>query len=109
MNQPFDSSPLPDLIGDSPRMMEIFQLLERVIPSDVPVLIQPDNTEFPDTVRNVLVAWNESTEALRAVKMALPMLRRAENVNITIVDPPKDYEAAVEVGTDAVDRQGHRR
>ncbi len=27
------------IVGDSPRMMEIFQLLERVIPSDVPVLI----------------------------------------------------------------------
>lgn len=56
---------------------------------DVPVLIQPDDTEFPDAVRNVLVAWNESTEALRAVKMALPMLRDADNVNITIVDPPQ--------------------
>ncbi|MEE9392930.1 MAG: sigma 54-interacting transcriptional regulator [Planctomycetota bacterium] len=27
------------IIGDSPRMMEIFQLLERVIPSDVPILV----------------------------------------------------------------------
>ncbi|MFT7618621.1 MAG: serine/threonine-protein kinase PknK [Planctomycetota bacterium] len=27
------------IVGDSPRMMEVFQLLERVIPSDVPVLI----------------------------------------------------------------------
>ncbi|MCA9321151.1 MAG: sigma 54-interacting transcriptional regulator [Planctomycetes bacterium] len=31
------------IIGDSPRMMEIFQLLERVIPSDVPVLISGDS------------------------------------------------------------------
>ncbi len=27
------------IIGDSPRMLEIFQLLERVIPADVPVLV----------------------------------------------------------------------
>ena len=27
------------IIGDSPKMLEIFQLLERVIPSDVPVLV----------------------------------------------------------------------
>jgi nucleotide-binding universal stress UspA family protein len=57
--------------------------------ADVPVLIQPDDTEFPDTVRNVVVAWNESTEALRAVRAAMPLLQRAENVNITIVDPPQ--------------------
>jgi nucleotide-binding universal stress UspA family protein len=56
---------------------------------DVPVLIQPDKTEFPAEVRKILVAWNESTEALRAVRAALPFLQQAETVNITIVDPPQ--------------------
>lgn len=56
---------------------------------NVPVLIQPDSTAFPDKIRNVLVAWNESSEALRAVRAALPFLKEAANVNITIVDPPQ--------------------
>ena len=56
---------------------------------DVPVLIQPDGHDFPEDVKTVLVAWNESNEALRAVRAALPFLQRAESVDITIVDPPQ--------------------
>jgi nucleotide-binding universal stress UspA family protein len=56
---------------------------------DVPVLIQPDGKDFPEDVKTVLVAWNESTEALRAVRAALPFLQQAESVNIAIVDPPQ--------------------
>lgn len=56
---------------------------------DVPVLIQPDDTRFPDQIDTVMIAWNESTEALRAVRAALPFLQQAENVNIAIVDPPQ--------------------
>lgn len=56
---------------------------------DVPVLIQPDKAPWPDQIRNVLVGWNESTEALRAVRAAMPFLQRADNVNIAIVDPPQ--------------------
>ena len=56
---------------------------------DVPVLIQPDGRDFPQEVRTVLVGWNESNEALRAVRAALPFLQNADSVNITIVDPPQ--------------------
>lgn len=56
---------------------------------DVPVLIQPDGQEFPKEINRVLVAWNESREALRAVKAALPFLQAAETVNIAIIDPPQ--------------------
>jgi nucleotide-binding universal stress UspA family protein len=56
---------------------------------DVPVLIQPDNTTFPEEINTVMVAWNESTEALRAIRAALPFLKQADNVNIAIVDPPQ--------------------
>ena len=56
---------------------------------DVPVLIQPDACDFPEDVATVLVAWNESNEALTAVRAALPFLQQADTVNITIVDPPQ--------------------
>ncbi len=56
---------------------------------DVPVLIQPDDTPLPEDVRTILVAWNESNEALRAVRAAMPFLQGADKVNIAIVDPPQ--------------------
>ncbi|EAQ13401.1 MULTISPECIES: universal stress protein [Maritimibacter] len=56
---------------------------------DVPVLIQPDGHSFPDKADRILIGWNESREALRAVKAALPFLKAASTVNIAIIDPPK--------------------
>jgi nucleotide-binding universal stress UspA family protein len=56
---------------------------------DVPVLIQPDEKAFPEEIKTVLIAWNESTEALRAVRAAMPFLKGAETVNVAIVDPPQ--------------------
>lgn len=56
---------------------------------DVPVLIQPDATRIPETIKTVMVGWNESTEALRAVRAAMPFLEQAAQVNIAIVDPPQ--------------------
>ena len=56
---------------------------------NVPVLIQPDGKEFPKEINTVMIGWNESNEALRAVRAALPFLKQAENVNIAIVDPPQ--------------------
>ena len=56
---------------------------------NVPVLVMPDGAEFPQTVGNVVVAWNESPEALRAVRQALPFLRQADSVSIAIIDPPQ--------------------
>ncbi|WP_424942155.1 universal stress protein [Aliiroseovarius crassostreae] len=54
----------------------------------VPILVMPDGGELPPTIENVVVAWNESTEALRAIRHAMPILSRAKNVSIAIIDPP---------------------
>ncbi len=54
----------------------------------VPVLVLPEGlTEVPAFER-VVVAWNQSPEALSAIRKALPVLRRAAHVDITVVDPP---------------------
>lgn len=55
----------------------------------VPVLVIPDNTVLPNPIERVVVGWNESSEALAAVRAALPILQAAEVVNIAIVDPPQ--------------------
>ncbi|SLN16165.1 Universal stress protein family protein [Falsiruegeria litorea R37] len=54
-----------------------------------PVLIVPDNAQPVAQPKTVLVAWNESVEAMRAIRRALPFLVAAETVRIVVIDPPK--------------------
>jgi len=54
-----------------------------------PVLILPDDIpKAPIRPKQIVLAWNQSREALTAVRYAMPFLRRAEHVCITIIDPP---------------------
>lgn len=52
------------------------------------VLVVPEQGLKPDFANRVVVAWNQSNEALAAVRRALPLLRAADHVCIAIVDPP---------------------
>lgn len=52
-----------------------------------PVLVLPDGGLPADPPRRILVAWNQSVEALAAIRRALPLLQAAEMVEITIIDP----------------------
>ena len=36
----------------------------------------------------MVIAWNESYEALAAIRAALPLLQKAVSVDIAIIDPP---------------------
>jgi nucleotide-binding universal stress UspA family protein len=50
--------------------------------SGAPVLVVPWAGDFKQAGRRVLVAWKGSPEAARALRDALPMLRRAEHVKL---------------------------
>ena len=53
-----------------------------------PVLVLPEDG-LPQTLgKRIAVAWNQSDEALAAIRRALPMLKAADQVDIVIVDPP---------------------
>lgn len=54
----------------------------------VPVLVVPEEGEALRQPGTVLLAWNESVEALAAAKQALPFLKMADVVRVVIVDPP---------------------
>ncbi|THD72054.1 universal stress protein [Thalassobius vesicularis] len=54
----------------------------------VPALILPDGTQMPAAPKNITVAWNESNEALAAVRAAMPLLQSADNVRVVVIDPP---------------------
>ncbi len=53
----------------------------------VPTLCVPEGAK-PGMPDNVVIAWNESNEALRAVRAALPFLIAANSVHIAVIDPP---------------------
>ncbi|MFN7003891.1 MAG: universal stress protein [Roseinatronobacter sp.] len=53
-----------------------------------PVLVLPEpGAELPEFARIVL-AWNQSEEALAATRAALPLLKLADMVNVVVIDPP---------------------
>jgi nucleotide-binding universal stress UspA family protein len=54
-----------------------------------PVLVVPYAFERRPVGRNVLVAWNASLEAARAVSEALPLLKRAGQVHVIAFSPAK--------------------
>lgn len=55
-----------------------------------PVLIVPADADLSRIAspRRILLAWNQSEEALTAAKRALPLLQQADYVDVTVVDPP---------------------
>lgn len=58
-----------------------------VMSSGRPVLAVPFAGDFPTLGQRVLVAWNASREAARAVNDALPLLREAAAVTVLAVNP----------------------
>lgn len=59
-----------------------------VLQSGRPCLVMPCVGQFPTIGTNVLVAWNGSREASRAVHDALPFITAAKSVEIITVDHP---------------------
>jgi nucleotide-binding universal stress UspA family protein len=48
----------------------------------LPVLVVPYAGHFPEVGRRVLIAWKPSPQAARAVRAAIPLLEKAERVDI---------------------------
>ena len=53
----------------------------------VPVLVVPEETDPMGQPETILLAWNESDEALAAARHALPFLKGAQNVRLVVIDP----------------------
>lgn len=55
-----------------------------------PVLVLPDAAlDAAHIGKRIVIAWNQSREAMHAIRLALPFLKQADQVWITIIDPPK--------------------
>jgi nucleotide-binding universal stress UspA family protein len=74
---------------------------ELVLSCGRPVLIVPYAGHFRDAGKRVLVAWNASAEAARAVADALPLLARAESVEVIVFEGGPLGDHGQEPGADA--------
>jgi nucleotide-binding universal stress UspA family protein len=54
-----------------------------------PVIVVPRNSATHTIGKRILIAWNGSAEASRAVSAALPMLRGANSIQIVVCNPEK--------------------
>jgi nucleotide-binding universal stress UspA family protein len=67
--------------------------LFRPLPEEValavgrPILVVPYAGKWPDIGRRVLVGWDASREATRAVNDAMPLLAAAQSVTVLAIDP----------------------
>ena len=78
-----DLTLLPQADPTAPRHRRAQDLVEQVVLNSArPTLIIPYAGRFETLGSNVMVAWDESREVVRALSDALPLLRRAKRVQV---------------------------
>lgn len=83
-----DLAILPKPYGEA-RGAELEPVTESILfEGHTPALVVPDDAKTNPRPGRIMIGWNESTEALNAVRAAIPVLREAEVVHVVIIDPP---------------------
>lgn len=80
---------LPKPYGEGRGVENVVIIEATLFRTRVPVLVLPEGMEEAVTPKKVVIAWNDSPEALAAVRGAMPLLTQAESVNVAIFDPPQ--------------------
>jgi len=78
-------APRPE--GDARRLVREEVPDKVVVVAGAPVLVLPQEWVYAPVGANVVIAWNASREAARAVHDAMPLLERAEKVTIFTFSP----------------------
>lgn len=71
-----------------------------LLATGVPILIVPNSWSTKTIGENVLIAWNASREARRAITDALPLLQNARAVSVVVVDAQRNARHGQEPGAD---------
>ena len=74
--------------GDDPRPRGGGLAIKVLMESGRPILLTPYLSTLKTIGKRVLVAWNVRREAVRALNDALPVLEKAERVNVLSINPP---------------------
>jgi len=83
--------------GADGRMAELFMM-----GSGRPTLVVPYAGRHERIGRRILIAWNETREATRAVHDALPLLERAEQVHVLTIEHEGERAAAATASSTAL-------
>lgn len=74
---------------DPKRFPDPFLAEDVVMESGRPVLVVPNAGHFDVLGKQILVCWNASREAVRAINDAMPLLQSADKVTVLTVNPDK--------------------
>ena len=75
--------------GPAPEGNRLVDIGSLILQAGRPVLIVPQGAEAAPMQR-VVVGWNDSSEARRAIQDALPILRQAKHVSVVTIVPEAD-------------------
>lgn len=76
--------------GEGRRAEEEAVIEAALFSGGAPVLVTPSSGLPEPFARRILLAWNQGHESLRAARAALPFLKAADAVDITVIDPPSN-------------------
>jgi nucleotide-binding universal stress UspA family protein len=65
-----------------------------------PVIVLADGVPLPVAPRKIVVAWNESREAMASIRRALPILQAADHVDVCIVAPERHGSDSADPGSE---------
>ncbi len=78
--------PQPYAKGNDPECEAILEAA--LFDGRTPVLVMPRDRFDANYGKHIVVAWNQSDEAMVAIRAALPMLKAAARVDVAVVAPP---------------------
>lgn len=80
---------LPKPYGEDRNSEDVAILEAALFATRVPVLVMPAGTKSFKMPSRIVIAWNQSDEAMQAIRSAMPLLVAADSVDIAIIDPPE--------------------
>jgi nucleotide-binding universal stress UspA family protein len=83
----------PDLPSDAPVLVE-----SAMFQGHAPVIVIANGKPTTQKPKKVVIAWNESNEAMTAVRRAMPMLLGADLVNICVIAPERHGSETTDPG-----------
>lgn len=85
----------PDKPSDAPMVAET-----ALFHAQAPIIVMPDGMEMPTRPERIVAAWNDSAEAMVAIRRALPLLVSAKQVSVCIVAPSRHSDSSADPGAE---------
>ena len=79
---------LPKPYGEDRTSEDVAILEAALFATRVPVVVMPPGVDTFKSPSRIVIAWNQSDEAMQAIRSSMPLLKAAEVVDIAIIDPP---------------------